>query len=73
MSKTAWIEAGMFARSKAGHDKDKLYEIVRVEGDVAWLVNGQNRTLANPKKKKLMHIQVIKQNPMEDFKCQKQM
>ena len=73
MSKTAWIEAGMFARSKAGHDKNELYEIIKLEGDCVWLVNGRNRTHENPKKKKLKHIQVIKQNPMEDFKCQKQM
>lgn len=68
-----WIKEGMYAKSKAGHDKGKLYRIVRVEGSLAWLTNDQNRTQDNPKKKKLKHIQVIKQNPMEDFKCQKQM
>ena len=27
------LKQGMFARSKAGHDKDKLYIILKTEGE----------------------------------------
>ncbi len=52
-------EAGMFARSKAGHDKGRLYLIGKTEGEYVYLVDGAGRTLAKPKKKKQKHIQVI--------------
>ncbi len=52
-------EAGMFARSKAGHDKGRLYLIEKTEGEYVYLVDGAGRTLAKPKKKKQKHIQVI--------------
>ncbi len=52
-------EAGMFARSKAGHDKGRLYLIEKTEGEYVYLVDGARRTLAKPKKKKQKHIQVI--------------
>ena len=52
-------EAGMFARSKAGHDKGRLYLIEKTDGEYVYLVDGARRTLAKPKKKKQKHIQVI--------------
>ena len=52
-------EGGMFARSKAGHDKGRLYLIEKTEGEYVYLVDGARRTLAKPKKKKQKHIQVI--------------
>ena len=52
-------EAGMFARSTAGHDKGRLYLIEKTEGEYVYLVDGARRTLAKPKKKKQKHIQVI--------------
>ena len=53
------IEEGMLARSLAGHDKNRLYVIIRTEAEYVWLVDGISRTLENPKKKKFRHIQVI--------------
>lgn len=53
------IEPGMYARSKAGHDKGCLYLIGKAEGEYAYLVDGAGKTLAKPKKKKQKHIQVI--------------
>ncbi|MFG6331403.1 MAG: KOW domain-containing RNA-binding protein [Lachnospiraceae bacterium] len=53
------VEEGMFARSLAGHDKDRLYVIIRTEAEYVWLVDGIARTLEKPKKKKIRHIQVI--------------
>lgn len=51
------VQQGMFARSLAGHDKGKLYVIIKVEEPYVWLADGRIRTLERPKKKKLMHIQ----------------
>lgn len=42
---------GKLALSKAGHDKDKLYLIVKEEQDTVYLADGRKRGLLNPKKK----------------------
>ena len=57
------LRKGMLAISKAGHDKDCWYMVLRVEGDWAFLVNGKNRTLDVPKKKKLKHLQPVNEVP----------
>jgi len=61
------IRAGMFAISKAGHDKGELYLIKAIEGEYVYLTDGARRTLANPKKKKQKHIQIIHRIP-EDWR-----
>ena len=53
------IESGMLAISLAGHDKDKVYVICRVDEAYVYLVDGKLRTMENPKKKKQKHVQVI--------------
>lgn len=57
------IVPGMFARSKAGHDKGSLYLIVKAEPEYVYLADGRRRPLSKPKKKKWKHIQIIKQMP----------
>ena len=52
------VQEGMFARSLAGHDKGKLYVIVRVEEPYVYLADGKIRPLERPKKKKLMDVQI---------------
>ena len=37
--------AGMFARSLAGHDKGRLFVVVRVEEPYVYLADGKNRLL----------------------------
>lgn len=59
----ARMEKGMLARSKAGHDWNKLYIIIRTEAEYVWLADGICRTLEKPKKKKKKHIQVIHRIP----------
>ena len=49
---------GMTAMSLAGHDKGKTYVILSVDENYVYLVDGSIRTLQNPKKKKLKHVQV---------------
>lgn len=53
------IEPGMQARSLAGHDRGKIYRIIRAESEYVWLVDGVCHTEKNPKKKNKKHIQVI--------------
>ena len=55
------IEIGMLAKSKAGHDKDNIYVVINIEGTDVYLANGKTRLLANPKKKKIKHIQIVRQ------------
>ena len=51
---------GYFASSKAGHDKGTVYMILESDDVYVYLSDGKLR-LANPKKKKLKHVQLIKQ------------
>lgn len=53
---------GMFAVSMAGHDKGRMYLIVKEEGDSVYLVDGNLRMLENPKKKKKKHLQIVKKD-----------
>ena len=54
-----------FAKSKAGHDKDQLYFILKVEEEFVYLVNGTTRSLDKPKKKRKKHVKVIHRIPAE--------
>ena len=58
-------EAGMLAWSRAGHDKNKLYIVVKVEEEYVYLSDGKLKPIEHPKKKKIKHIQIIKQIPEE--------
>lgn len=53
------IKTGMLAKSKAGHDKDKVYIIWKVEGAYVYLVDGVLKTTEHPKKKRKIHVQPI--------------
>ena len=53
-------EAGMLARSKAGHDKAKMYIIKEVDDTYVYLVDGRIRTLdPSSKKSKKKHVQIV--------------
>ena len=47
------------AKVKAGHDKDKIYIVVRDDEKFVYLADGKLKTLQNPKKKSKKHIQPI--------------
>lgn len=51
---------GMLATSKAGHDKDSVYVIIREDGEYIYVADGRGRTIERPKRKNKKHIQVIK-------------
>ena len=57
------LRKGMLVISKAGHDKDCWYVVLNIEGNKAFLVNGENRSVDRPKEKKLKHLQPVKQVP----------
>ena len=45
------IKQGSVVKSMAGHDSDRFYVVVRLEGDFAYIADGKVRKLENPKKK----------------------
>ena len=50
---------GRMVISKAGHDKGKIFVILRSDSEYVYLMDGIYRTLEKPKKKKLKHVQPI--------------
>ncbi|MDE6404791.1 MAG: KOW domain-containing RNA-binding protein [Lachnospiraceae bacterium] len=55
---------GMLAVSKAGHDKDSVYVIIREDGEYIYVADGRSRTADRPKRKNKKHIQLIKKKKM---------
>ncbi len=51
---------GMLAASKAGHDKDSVYVIIREDGEYIYVADGKSRTVERPKRKNKKHVQLIK-------------
>lgn len=47
---------GCFVRSKSGRDAGRYYVIINTHHEYVYLVDGNIRTLDNPKKKNLKHI-----------------
>jgi len=50
--------AGMLVISLRGRDQGSVYAIKEIEGDFLYLVNGEEKTISNPKKKKKKHVQL---------------
>ena len=50
---------GKLALSKAGHDKNTLYLIIKEEQDMVYLSDGCGRDLLHPKKTNRKHVQLI--------------
>ena len=53
------------ARSLAGHDHGELYIVLGSDERDVILVNGTNRTMDRPKRKRKQHVQPIKSFPAE--------
>lgn len=51
---------GNLAVSLAGHDKDKVYIIIREDAEYVYLCDGYLKPYSQPKKKNKKHIQIIK-------------
>lgn len=50
------ITLGSAVYSRAGRDKGGLFIVVRLEAGYAYLADGDTRRVANPKKKKIKHL-----------------
>ena len=57
---------GYFARSKAGHDKGKIYIIIEEtitsgngNGDFVMVADCETKTVEKPKKKRKKHLQIV--------------
>ena len=57
---------GMLASSKAGHDEDSVYVIIREDGEYIYVADGKSRTVERPKRKNKKHIQLIKMKRMPE-------
>ena len=55
----------MLAVSRAGHDRGKTYVVIHEDPPYVLLVNGSTRPLAKPKRKKVMHVQLVRHLPDE--------
>ena len=58
---------GFLASSKAGHDKDTIYVIIKEDTEYVWLADGRIKTISKPKKKRKKHVQIIKYFNNEDM------
>lgn len=45
--------------AKMGHDVGRLYLITKLEGEFAYVCDGEYRLIANPKKKRLIHLRDV--------------
>jgi hypothetical protein len=50
----------LLAKSLAGHDRGEIYLVLGTDGDDVILVNGKNRSMERPKRKRCRHIQPIR-------------
>ncbi|MDR0992439.1 MAG: KOW domain-containing RNA-binding protein [Ruminococcus sp.] len=53
----AEIKVGTVVYSLAGHDKGSAFAVTKLEGDFAYIADGAQRKLENPKKKRIKHLQ----------------
>lgn len=58
---------GQFVISKAGHDKGNLYVVAAQEEGYVFLCDGKTKIPEKPKKKKLKHIQPVKETVNEEL------
>ena len=53
------IQIADVVRTTAGRDKGKLFYVIDVDDNYLILVNGKDRTLEQPKRKKLRHVEKV--------------
>ncbi len=59
-------ELGVLVRSRAGHDRGRVFLIIGRSGtDHVLLADGETRKLEHPKKKKLKHIAILQEKNLE--------
>jgi len=58
MAETEVPKLGDVVRSKNGRFKGEFFVVVAIERDYAFLVNGKERKMDSPKKKKIKHLEL---------------
>lgn len=53
------LEPGMLARSKAGHDKDRIYVVIHTEAEFVYVADGDLRPIRHMKRKNARHLQPV--------------
>ena len=53
------LQPGMLARSKARHDKDRIYVVIRTEDKYVYVADGELRPLRHMKRKNAGHLQPV--------------
>jgi ribosomal protein L14E/L6E/L27E len=53
------MQRGDVVKSLKGRDKDCIYVVIHVDNGTAYLANGRNRKVENPKKKNAKHLEVV--------------
>ena len=53
------LTRGMVVVSLAGHDRRRVYLVLKVEGCFVWLTDGRLRPLEKPKKKRVSHVKAL--------------
>ena len=51
---------GYLVYSLSGHDKYKVYAVVKEDAQSVWLADGDSRTIERLKKKNKKHVQLIR-------------
>lgn len=58
LESSSGLSKGQIVRSKAGHDKGKVYIVWEIiDGKHVLIVDGDQRKLQKPKKKRVLHLQ----------------
>lgn len=47
---------GQMVLSDAGHDRGKIYVILKIQGETLWVADGVRKTVEQPKKKNIRHV-----------------
>lgn len=50
------MQRGAIVKNKAGRDGDSHFIVLRIDGNFAYIVDGEGRTIQKPKKKNLRHL-----------------
>lgn len=54
-----YLSEGMLVRSKAGRDKNRIYVVIKTEGDYVYVADGDQRPIRHMKRKNRRHLQPI--------------
>ncbi len=53
------MQRGSIVKSLSGHDKGWISVVVKAEQNRVWIADGKHRTLAKPKAKNPVHLEVL--------------